>query len=140
MMGIAERREHLRNLQKMVREGDWTPPEGLSAKAQSLWKSVVPQRARSAEKLLSLEVALQAFDRLQVIDERLKNGELVKTTPRSGSQHAHPLLGVERGLRRDFLKHWTALDLHRRPSMDGPSWAEIQAPGSVDCGAFYGQD
>ena len=139
MMSIAARREHLHNLQQMVREGDWTPPTGLSVKAQKLWLSVVPQRARSPEKLLSLELALQAFDRLQVIDAQLKNGELVKTTPRSGSQHAHPLLGVERALKRDFLKHWTALGLHRRPAMDFPDWEEIQHPESVDCGVEYGR-
>ena len=136
-MTIVEHRAHLRKLKKMIADSDWTAPAGLSAKAQKLWRSVVPSRARSAENLLSLEVALQAFDRLQVIDAELKAGDLVKTTVRSGSRHAHPLLGVERGLRRDFLKHWTALDLHYRPSMDRPSWAEIQGPESVDFGTDY---
>ena len=137
MMNRAEHREHLRQLQKMVRLGDWTPPDGLSAKAQNVWRSVVPHRARSAEKLLSLEVALQTFDRLQAIDQHLKAGELVKTTPRSSSQHAHPLLGVERALKRDFLRHWTSLNLHHRPSLDFPDWESIQDPESVDCSASY---
>ena len=138
MMNLAEHREHLRKLQELVRQGDWTPPDSLSAKARKVWRSVVPHRARSAEKLLSLEVALQAFDRLQAIDQQLKAGELVKATPRSGTQHAHPLLGAERALRREFLRHWTSLDLHRRPSLDFPAWASIQDPESVDFSASYG--
>jgi len=87
------------------------PPEHLSNRAQQLWRDIVPRRARSPERLALLEVALQAYDRLQQCRELLAGGELLEKAEGSKMAHANPALKLEKEARAQFVKCWTALKL-----------------------------
>ncbi len=138
MLGIKERREHLKKLQKLIDEGDWSPPAGLSDRSAALWSELVPTRARSPERLEALEVALRARDRLEEIRAALDGAELVQKTRSTGATHIHPLLRAEREARADFTRLWKELRFYRRGSLDSEGMHDIRNPESVDQGVMYG--
>lgn len=95
------------------------PPEHLSARSQALWAAVVPSRARSAERLALLGVALEALDRADQARDAVAADGMVKVTPRSGMARLHPLLKVERESRQLFARIWSLLNLQWNQQVDG---------------------
>ena len=136
-LNITHRREHLRDLAKLIETGDWSPPSGLSVRSEALWCALVPARARSPERLLALEVALRAWDRFENIRAHLDGAQLVQTTSSTGVVRLHPLVGAEKEARRDLARMWDELSFNRRGSMDSESLFEIQNPDRVNCGVSY---
>ena len=109
----------------MARDGrshaSTTTPAGLSDRTAELWRSVVPRRARSPERLALLEVALRALDRADQAAEILGREGLTTTTGKTGVVHAHPLIKVEREARALFISAWNALKL-TWADLDGRTW------------------
>lgn len=87
------------------------PPAHLSDRAKQLWRQVVPNRARSPERLAVVQAALEALDRADAAREAIeKEGMLL----RGGKiAHINPLLRVEKDNRQLFARLWTQLNLHR---------------------------
>ena len=137
-LSIKERREHLRELQSLLENGDWRPPHGLSERSTTLWAELVPIRARSPERRQALEVALRALDRIDEIGASLDGADLVQKTRATGAHHLNPLLKAEKEARRDFTKLWRELGFDYRGSLDSEGMHEIRNPESVACGVFYG--
>ena len=90
------------------------PPPGLSARGQELWAAVVQAgRADSPGRRVILSETLAALDRANECARAVNEGGMMLTTPRSGVQHAHPLLAMELTFRRQFLSGAKQLDLAR---------------------------
>jgi phage terminase small subunit len=92
------------------------PPAGLSNRACKLWRSLVPRRARSPERLTLLETALRALDRADQAAQVLDQEGLTFSTQKTGAVHAHPLVKVEKEARSLFMSAWSALKL---------AWSEL---------------
>ena len=137
MKTIKQHRQLLRDLKKRIKDGDWSPPAHLSEPSKQLWAELVPERARSPERIAALRIAFEALDRLADIRHELAGVKLAGTTPKTGAQHLHPLLACEERTRKHFFKIWGSLDLDHRPSLDSPSMHDIMNVGSVDCGCVY---
>ena len=127
MSGLTtkERRRHLRDLQKLIKNGDWSPPDGLSSRSGALWRELVPLRARSPERLQALEIALRGLDRLDQIRAALDGQELMQVTRSTGAHHMNPLLRAERAAQRDFTAAWSELGFNSRESLDGEDMRDI---------------
>src|SRR5262245_29842021 len=94
-----------------IRERAAMPPGGLSNRAQELWRSLVPRRARSPERQALLEAALRALDRAAEAAEVVAREGMSFTTKKTGAVHMHPMLRVERENKGFFLSVWSALGL-----------------------------
>jgi phage terminase small subunit len=92
----------------------------LSPRAASFWKSLVPRRCASPERLLLLEAALEALDRADTALEILNRDGLTYTTETMKAVHAHPMLKVEADARRTFVRLWLALGLDHDSDFDPP--------------------
>jgi len=95
------------------------PPSHLSKRSQSLWRELVPSRARSTGRLTLLQVGLEALDRLSRIQSALDGAELTTTTKETGAVHLNPLLKAEKDARSTFVRAWTALSLAWDSDLDG---------------------
>lgn len=95
------------------------PPAHLSAHSQTLWREIVPRRAKSPERLELLTVALEARDRMAQARLAIAEAGLVTTTKTTGTVHLHPLLRVEKESRTQFLQAWVALALEFDTWIDG---------------------
>lgn len=88
----------------------WPAPPGLSEASQRLWRQLVPDRARSAGRLVLIEQALRALDRAAEAREIVATEGLM--TGGSGKMsHLHPLLKVEKESMALFGKLWAQLSL-----------------------------
>ena len=89
------------------------PPPGLSDRSQALWAAVVQSgRADTTGRQALLAETLAALDRAAECREAVDRDGMMLTTPRSGVQHAHPLLALEVTFRRQFLSGAKQLDLN----------------------------
>lgn len=95
-------------------------PKTLSPRAASFWKSLVPRRCASPERLLLLEAALEALDRADAALEILSRDGLTYTTETTKAVHAHPMLKVEADARRTLVRLWLALGLDHDLDLDPP--------------------
>lgn len=103
------------------------PPKHLSERAQSLWREIVPRRAKSAERIALVQTALEALDRADQAREVVAAEGMTVRTEKTGTAHAHPLLKVEAESRKTFMKIWDRLDfatpimapIHRNPLVAG---------------------
>lgn len=95
-------------------------PDGLSERSQSIWRSVAPRRARSAERLLLIEQALRLLDRADAAAAAIARDGLT-AEPRAGGKmrRAHPLLAVEQKARIQFSRIWDRLGLQWWAPLDG---------------------
>lgn len=96
-----------------VEAGQFEPPRHLSARSAAIWRSLVPRRARSAERLTLLQTALECLDRADSARVKVDADGLTIKTLATGSVHLHPLLKVESEARRQFAKLWSALHLDK---------------------------
>jgi len=85
------------------------PPHYLGPRATRLWRKLVPERARSQERLALLEIALSALDRADQAREIVAREGLVVTSERSGLSRPHPAIRIENVARAEFLKVWWIL-------------------------------
>lgn len=96
------------------------PPDGLSERAQSLWRVIVEShRVMSAPRLVLLQTALETLDRLDEVRAVLSVEGLTTTTEHTGARHVHPLLKTELELRRQFATLWGQLGLRWDSVVDG---------------------
>lgn len=95
------------------------PPAHLSERAQSLWRDLVPRRARSPERLVLLRAALEALDRADAAQEALAREGMVLRTETTGVTHVHPLVKVEEKSRQLFARIWRDLSLGWASDIDG---------------------
>ena len=94
-------------------------PPGLSPSSEAIWRSVVPKRAKSLERVALLEQALRAKDRANEIAIELSKQDLTFTTPGTGTIRANPLLKAEQQSRALFEKIWIDLKLQWTSEIDG---------------------
>jgi phage terminase small subunit len=95
------------------------PPEHLSDRAKALWRSVVPRRAKSPERLAMVQTALEALDRADGARLAIAEQGLTTVTKTTGTIHLNPLAGLEREARAQFLSAWTALHFSWDSVLDG---------------------
>jgi P27 family predicted phage terminase small subunit len=87
------------------------PPAGLSEPALRWWnKSMEEYEAWTADALLTLEAALQAYDRWQQAKGEIDRDGLTGTD-RFGQPRLHPACAVERDSRGAMLRALAALGL-----------------------------
>lgn len=86
------------------------PPEGLSEKAQGIWKTVIAHCKTYGRQTLLAE-ALRALDRADECRAKVGSDGMTTTTDRTGAVHAHPLLAMEQKFRTQFLSAWSSLNL-----------------------------
>ncbi len=90
------------------------PPEHLSPWSQNFWRQVAGTRVISVGRYALLQTGLEARDRAEQASAKI-GGDLMLTTPRSGCEHLHPLLKVERENRQLFVKILGQLGLDHDP-------------------------
>jgi phage terminase small subunit len=95
------------------------PPSHLSDKSKELWRSVVPRRARSPERLTLLQVALEALDRADSAAEVIRTEGMTVKTATTGVTHAHVAVKIERESRGLFLRAWDQLGFEWWSPIDG---------------------
>lgn len=117
-----------------VESGQFGPPAHLSARSQALWRTLVPRRARSAERLTLLQTALECLDRADAARAGIDRDGLTVKTLATGTVHLHPLLKVETEARRQFAKLWSALALESDTldRVDKPNWQHKPGIGLPD--------
>ena len=98
---------------------DYSPPSGLSGRAEAVWKDVVPRRARSVGRLSILEEALRALDRADQCRRLIEAEGLTTTTKTTGAVHVHPLAKLERESRQQFIRAMDILSLRWDNEVDG---------------------
>jgi hypothetical protein len=80
---------------------------------------VVPRRAKSPERLATVQVALEALDRADGARLAISEQGLTTVTKTTGAVHINPLAKLEREARAQFLSAWTALHLTWDCALDG---------------------
>ncbi len=95
-----------------------SPPDHLSETTKQLWRSIVPRRALSPERLALLRTALEALDRADQAREALLQEGLVFTTAKTGTKHVNPIVRIEKDARQQFLHAWSQLRLSSYFPMD----------------------
>jgi hypothetical protein len=98
---------------------DYPPPEGLSERAQALWRGVVPSRAVSAGRLALIEEALRSLDRADQCRAIVGREGPTFTTTTTGAVHQRPEIRLERESRALFAKLWTGMYLQWSNEEDG---------------------
>ncbi|MCO6044638.1 hypothetical protein NG895_12040 [Aeoliella sp. ICT_H6.2] len=105
-------------------DDQFDPPAHLTARTQALWRSVVPKRAKTPERLAMLQTSLEALDRADGARAEVERTGMTTTTKTTGAVHLHPLLKVERESRQLFSKLWKDLGLHTSP--EDPKWNVLE--------------
>ena len=93
-------------------ESNHEPPEHLSNRAATLWRDVVPRRAKSPGRIAIVQAALESLDRADTARAAVEVAGMTTTTKTTGAVHVHPLVKVERESRSQFTKLWGSLNLH----------------------------
>ena len=94
-------------------------PSRLSKRSKALWRSVVPSRAKSAERQALVIVALDALDLADECRARVRKEGLTTKTKTTGTIHLHPLLRLEKEQRSLFLRAWGQLNFQWNHAIDG---------------------
>jgi phage terminase small subunit len=87
------------------------PPADLSERSQALWRTLVPSRVSTPQRLTYLEQALFALDGADQARATVAREGQVVTTEGSGVPHAHPCVKIEREARAQFGLMWARLEL-----------------------------
>ena len=98
-------------------------PVHLSTRSQELWRSLVPRRARSPERIALLTTGLEALDRSDAARTAIEQQGMVTVTESTKAIHINPLVKVEREGRALFSKIWAQLGLTWCIEIDG-RWPE----------------
>ena len=101
--------------------GNLDAPPHLSERSKTLWHSVVPSRAKSAERQALVIAALDALDLADECRERVRAEGLTTVTKTTGAVHVHPLMKVEKEQRSLFVKIWGQLNFQWNHTIDGRS-------------------
>jgi hypothetical protein len=88
-------------------------PECLSEHGKALWASVVPRRVRTPERLVLLQVGLEALDGAFKIRSAIDEQGMVSVTEATQAKHINPLCRLEREYRQLFAKIWGQLGLDK---------------------------
>jgi phage terminase small subunit len=89
------------------------PPGHLSARSQELWRELHDELEDNRGREVLFIQALESLDRADVARAQIAAEGPVLTT--SGKMaHAHPAVKIESEARREFLKLWKTLGLHRK--------------------------
>ncbi len=96
-------------------------PSHLSERSATLWRAVVPSRAKSAERQALVIVALDALDLADECRARVQAEGMTSTTKSTGAIHVHPLMRVEKEARSTFSKIWGQLNFQWNHTIDGRS-------------------
>jgi phage terminase small subunit len=94
------------------------PPRHLSRRSRALWRSLIPRRAVSPERITLIEHALELLDTADQCRRIIKSQGRTFKTARSNVRHLHPLVLVEQRARAAFVKTWRALHLDFCPVTD----------------------
>ena len=94
-------------------------PSHLSERSAALWQSVIPSRARSAERRALIIVALDALDLADECRERVRKEGLTTVTKTTGAIHIHPLVKVQKEQRGLFSRIWLGLNFQWNRDIDG---------------------
>ena len=94
-------------------------PSHLSERSATLWRAVVPSRAKSAERRALVVVALVALDLADECRERVRAEGLTTVTKTTGAVHVHPLVKVEKEQRSLFTRVWCQLNFSWNARIDG---------------------
>ncbi len=108
---------------KTMKETNETYPAAahLSEKALKLWSDIVPNRARSPERLALLQVALECLDRADGCREQIQREGLTVISTTTGVQHINVIVKIEKESRAQFAKIWSDLSLQWNATIDGRS-------------------
>ncbi len=88
------------------------PPAHLSDEARAMWRRVVSEYELDASAHLPiLQIALEAWDRLQQARAEIAEGGLTFTNEQTGMQHPAPALRIERDSMQAFRLAWKQLGL-----------------------------
>ena len=104
------------------------PPPHLSERGCEIWTAVVPRRARSPERRLLIQTALEALDRADHARAQIDADGLTFVTKKTGAVHVHPLLKVEKDGRALFARIWGQLGLSHYWNVDGVHGAGLMDP------------
>ncbi len=96
-------------------------PSHLSERSKTLWRAVVPSRAKSAERQALVIAALDALDLADECRARVQEEGLTATTKTTGAVHVHPLMKIEKEQRSLFAKIWGQLNFQWNQTIDGRS-------------------
>ena len=99
--------------------GNLDAPPHLSERSATLWRAVVPSRAKSAERQALVIVALDALDLADECRERVRVEGLTATTKSTGAIHLNPLVKVEKEQRSLFTRVWCQLNFQWNARIDG---------------------
>ena len=101
--------------------GNLDAPPHLSERLKTLWRAVVPSRAKSAERQALVIVALDALDLADECRVQVRAEGLTTVTKTTGAVHIHPLVKVEQEQRSLFSKIWGQLNFQWNRDIDGRS-------------------
>ena len=104
-----------------------TPPATLGRESRRLWFELNRLYELETPQLVTLKVALEAFDRLLAAQAIIADEGLFYTTE-TKYKRAHPALAVEKSARDGFLRAWAQLQfdvelplsIGRPPMYSGP--------------------
>ena len=102
-----------------------TPPDHLSAAAQSWWRSVIRDYALEPHHVHLLQAACEAWDRMQQARQALADHGGLTFTDERGVIRAHPAVAMERDARVAFARLVRELDL------DAGGLAEASRPPAI---------
>ena len=88
------------------------PPEHLSERSKAIWREIVPRQAKSPERRVLVQTALELLDRLDSVRAELDAaGSCTVKTLTTNTVHQHPLVKLECDLRSQFTALWFKLQL-----------------------------
>jgi P27 family predicted phage terminase small subunit len=94
------------------------PPRHLSKESKKIWQNITEGWVMEMDGLVLLQVALEAWDRIQAARAEVDRDGLIITDP-SGRRRPHPGLQIEKDQKLVLLKAWRQLGL------------DIEPPGAV---------
>jgi phage terminase small subunit len=95
------------------------PPEHLSERAKQLWTELGPRHARSTQRRVSFQTALECLTRADSARVLIESQGLISKTETTGTLHINPAVRIEKESRQQFTKIWEALHLHFDQTIDG---------------------
>jgi phage terminase small subunit len=88
-------------------------PQHLSERSKALWYSVVPDKVSTPHKLVLVQTALEALDRVEEARTTLLKAGLARISDSTGKIHLNPLCRIEKDARLQFTNIWCKqLHLH----------------------------
>ena len=93
-----------------------TPPATLGCESRRLWRELNGAYLLEKPQLMTLRVALEAYDRLLEAQAIIAREGLIYETE-TKYKRAHPALAIEKAARDGFLRAWASLDWDVEPPL-----------------------